>query len=151
VTVTPTSLPVPLETKLTDTGANDTSLYNTGQITSLKDATWNRKQFYSVTKQENGSSKILARDLACPPCNVGKNSIPNYATLTNQAIHAIGSTKVFAGQRADGFYVDLDRSLTSATCALPTRLPLEGAAVAGSTPWPRRTCTPSPFRYRSRS
>jgi len=31
------------ETKLTDTGANDTSLYNTGQITSLKDATWNRK------------------------------------------------------------------------------------------------------------
>jgi hypothetical protein len=76
------------ETKLTDTGANDTFLYNTGQITNLSDTTWNRKQFYSVTKKENGSSKILARGLACPPCNVGKNSIPNYATLTNQAIHS---------------------------------------------------------------
>src|ERR1700734_173513 len=80
------------ETILTDTGANDTFLYNTGQITSLKDSTWNRKQFYSVTKRENGSSKILGRGLACPPCNVGKNSIPNYAVLTNEAIHTIGST-----------------------------------------------------------
>ena len=85
------------ETILTDTGINDTFLYNTGQITSLKDTTWNRKQFYSVTRRENGSSKILGRGLACPPCNVGKNSIPNYASLTDQAIHTIGSTKVFAG------------------------------------------------------
>jgi hypothetical protein len=120
------------ETVLTDTGANDTFLYNTGQITSLKDTTWNRKQFYSVTRKENGSSKILGRDLACPPCNVGKNSIPNYATLTNQAIHAIGSIKVFAGQRADGFYVDLGSifDLGDLRPFQPDFL-LKGAAVAG--------------------
>jgi hypothetical protein len=50
----------------------------------------------------------LAKDLACPPCNVGTNSIPSYAPLTSQAIHEIASgTYSFAGQRADGFYVDL--------------------------------------------
>jgi hypothetical protein len=120
------------ETKLTDTGANDTFLYNTGQITKLTDATWNRKQFYSVTRKEHGSSKVLARGLACPPCNVGKNSIPNYATLTNQAIHTIGSTKVFAGQRADGFYVDLGSifDLGDLRPFQPDFL-LKGAAVAG--------------------
>jgi hypothetical protein len=120
------------ETKLTDTGANDTFLYNTGQITKLSDTTWNRKQFYSVTKKEGGSSKILARGLACPPCNVGKNSIPNYGTLTNQAIHTIGSTKVFAGQRADGFYVDLGSifDLGDLRPFQPDFL-LKGAAVAG--------------------
>ena len=37
-------------TVLTDTGAHDIFLYNTGQITSISDATWNRKQFYSVTR-----------------------------------------------------------------------------------------------------
>jgi len=45
--------------------------------------------------------------LPCPPCNVGKNSIPKYAPLTAEAIHILGSSKVFAGQRADSFYVDL--------------------------------------------
>ena len=120
------------ETILTDTGANDTFLYNTGQITSLQDTTWNRKQFYSVTKKEHGSSKILGRGLACPPCNVGENSIPYYATLTNQAIHTIGSTKVFAGQRADGFYVDLGSifDLGDLRPFQPDFL-LKGAAVAG--------------------
>ena len=51
---------------------------------------------------------MLATDLPCPPCNVGKNSIPSYAPLTAEAIHPLGNGgKVFAGQRADGFYVDL--------------------------------------------
>ena len=48
------------------------------------------------------------RDLPCPPCNVGKNSIPSYAPLTAEAIQSLGNgSQVFAGQRADGFYVDL--------------------------------------------
>ena len=95
-------------TKLTDTGANDIFLYNTGQITSISDATWNRKQFYSVTRVDHGGSHLLATDLPCPPCNVGKNSIPSYAPLTAEAIHSLGNgSRVFAGQRADEFYVDL--------------------------------------------
>jgi len=42
VTVTPTYLPVRFETKLT-TPARTTRSVQHGQITSLKDATWNRK------------------------------------------------------------------------------------------------------------
>ena len=38
------------KTVLTDTGAHDLFLYNTGQIKHLSDSTWNRKQFYSVTR-----------------------------------------------------------------------------------------------------
>jgi hypothetical protein len=53
-------------------------------------------------------ARVLARGLACPPCNIGPHSIPNYAPLEAQAIHALGGgAKVFAGQRREGFYVDL--------------------------------------------
>jgi len=120
------------QTVLTDTGANDTFLYNTGQIKSLSDTTWNRKQFYSLTRKEKGSTKILGSGLACPPCNVGINSIPNYSSLTSQATHTIGTTTVFAGQRADGFYVDLGSifDLGDLRPFQPDFL-LKGAAIAG--------------------
>ncbi|MGP0006784.1 MAG: DUF4331 domain-containing protein [Acidimicrobiales bacterium] len=92
-------------TKLED---DKTFLYNTGQITSISDATWNRRQFYSVACIKGGSTKMLGRHLPCPPCNVGVRSIPNYAPLEAEAIHDLGGqVKVFAGQRAEGFYVDL--------------------------------------------
>ena len=85
-----------------------TFLYNTGPITSISDATWNRRQFYSVVRIEGGSPTLLGRDLPCPPCNVGVRSIPDYAPLEAEAIHILGGgVKVFAGQRAEGFYVDL--------------------------------------------
>jgi hypothetical protein len=85
-----------------------TFLYNTGPIASLKDPNWNRPQFYSVTRIERGRSRILARDLAAPPVNVGVRSTPRYAKLARTAIHTIGrKRKVFAGQRADAFFADL--------------------------------------------
>jgi hypothetical protein len=120
-------------TVLTDTGHNDLFLYNTGQIKHLSDSTWNRKQFYSVTRVDSHGTHLLAKDLACPPCNVGKNSIPDYATLTAQAIHEISSgTFAFAGQRADGFYVDLGSifDLGDLRPFQPDFL-LKGSAVAG--------------------
>ena len=82
-------------------------LYNTGPITDIRDKTWNRPQFYSVTRVINGKSRVLARNLPCPPVNVGVRSTPDYAALAGQAVHTIGSRKVFAGQRADAFHVDL--------------------------------------------
>jgi hypothetical protein len=108
----------------------DTFLYNTGPITSLNSATWNKRQFYSVTRVEgedttrygtaaashNGrhhhrprlKARLLGRNLACPPCNIGPRSTPNYAVLGQAAVHSLpGGIKVFAGQRAEGFYVDL--------------------------------------------
>ena len=84
-----------------------TFLYNTGPITSLSDATWNRPQHYSVTRIQGGKSKVLATHLACPPVNIGPRSTPNYADLAATAVHTVGRRKVFAGQRADAFHVDL--------------------------------------------
>jgi hypothetical protein len=92
----------------TEVANPDTFLYNTGQITSIADPNWNRRQFYSVTRIAGGEAKTLARGLPCPPCNIGPASTPDYAALAAEAIHPIGGGRtVFAGQRLEGFYVDL--------------------------------------------
>jgi hypothetical protein len=86
----------------------DSFLYNTGTIDSIDSSNWNRKQFYSVTRIRHERREGLATGLACPPCNVGVLSTPDYDTLATQAVHAIGGGRtVFAGQRLEGFYVDL--------------------------------------------
>jgi hypothetical protein len=95
------------ETKLT---SPKSFLYNTGPIGSLSDPNWNSKQFYTVTRIEGSDPVVLGSHLACPPCNVGPLSTPNYqANLGIPAIHTLsdGKSKVFAGQRAEAFYVDL--------------------------------------------
>jgi len=87
-----------------------TFLYNTGPIHSLDDPNWNRRQFYTITKTsvETHESVVLASHLACPPCNIGPRSTPDYPSLAQAAIHDLpGGKKVFAGQRREGFYVDL--------------------------------------------
>jgi hypothetical protein len=87
----------------------NTFLYNTGPITSLDSASWNRRQTYTVTRVESsGRSSVLGRDLACPPCNIGPLSTPDYPALAAAAVHGLGNGRTaFAGQRAEGFYVDL--------------------------------------------
>ncbi|WP_035799291.1 DUF4331 domain-containing protein [Kitasatospora mediocidica] len=87
----------------------DSFLYNTGPITSLDSPNWNRRQSYSITRVEaSGRRSELAKDLACPPCNIGPLSTPDYTSLANAAVHQLdGGRTVFAGQRAEGFYVDL--------------------------------------------
>jgi hypothetical protein len=86
----------------------DTFLYNTGPILSLNSPNWNSRQSYTVTRVKDGKSSVLAAGLACPPCNIGPLSTPNYAALAKTAVHSLpGGARVFAGQRAEGFYVDL--------------------------------------------
>ena len=86
----------------------NTFLYNTGEIDSISSPNWNRKQFYSVTRLERGNRQLLAENLPCPPCNVGILSTPNYEALAGQAVHSLpGGRTVFAGQRLEGFYVDI--------------------------------------------
>ena len=96
------------QTKITNA---NTFLYNTGPITSLDSPSWNRKQFYSVTRIAKGERTELGVGLPCPPCNVGIRStpMPMYANLAKSAINDLdgGHGKVFAGQRQEGFYVDL--------------------------------------------
>src|SRR5207247_3005341 len=87
----------------------NTFLYNTGPISAINSASWNRPQFYSVTRVANGAETVLGEHIACPPCNVGPRSTPSYAALAQSAIHNLSAShgKVFAGQRQEGFYVDL--------------------------------------------
>jgi hypothetical protein len=87
----------------------DTFLYNTGPILSLDSPNWNRRQFYTVSRvNTQGGVTQLAAGLACPPCNIGPLSTPSYPALASAAVHDLaGGIKVFAGQRAEGFYVDL--------------------------------------------
>ena len=85
-------------------------LYNVGPITSLTSPNWNRVQTYSLQRVDVPGWRVtpLGTNLPCPPCNVGPLSTPNYAALANQAITRVGNDILsFAGQRAEGFYVDL--------------------------------------------
>ncbi|HEX9623976.1 MAG TPA: DUF4331 domain-containing protein [Streptosporangiaceae bacterium] len=102
------------EFRFTTTVANpNTFLYNTGPIGSLNSPNWNRKQHYQIIRWDLVGDKVvrtdIAKNLACPPCNIGPLSTPNYANkLAKPAVHTLkDGIKVFAGQRAEGFYVDL--------------------------------------------
>ena len=94
-----------------DTQVNNpnTFLYNTGPITSLTDPAWNVRQTYTVTRstRNDRNGTVLGRDIPCPPCRIGPRSTPNYPNLANAAVRTLGNIKVFAGQRDEGFFVDL--------------------------------------------
>ena len=69
-------LPVPLPHQVRNP---NTFLYNTGPITRSTTPTWNRPQYYSVTRVEHGHSRGARHEPAVPPVNVGVRSTPNYA------------------------------------------------------------------------
>jgi hypothetical protein len=120
----------------THTRNPNTFLYNTGTIHALNDTNWNVYQTYTVTEVVSTTSglttTVLASDVASPPVNIGSKSTPNYDTLGDAAVCTIGisgvsggpsgttcntrgaalgagsnNLKVFAGQRDDPFFVDL--------------------------------------------
>lgn len=85
-----------------------TFLYNTGPIDSLGSKNFNRPQTMTVTEVRGGKRRVLGKKLATPPCHIGVRSTPNYPALADAAIVDVGDgIRVFAGQRLDGFYVDL--------------------------------------------
>ncbi len=101
-------------------GNGDTFLYNTNTIDNLSDPDWNVKQFMDVTAlirqgdpaNPTFSTFVLGTNLPTPPVNIGPRSTPNYETnLAEPSISTVptgvGDIKVFAGQREEGFYVDL--------------------------------------------
>jgi uncharacterized protein DUF4331 len=108
----------------------NTFLYNTGPIASLDDPHFNKRQTYSVTRTAGFTSTVLGTGLASPPCNIGPLSTPNYAALAQAAVHTLpGGRTVFAGQRAEGFYVDL-----GAVFDLGDLRPFENLHAFGSLP-----------------
>src|SRR4029450_6941542 len=70
-----------------------------------------RRQTYTVT-EVRGAVRIplfTGATLVAVPSNAGPSTFPNYAALAAQGIYTDASTgvRVFAGQRAETFYIDL--------------------------------------------
>ena len=70
-----------------------------------------RRQTYSVTEVRGKKRTRLfsGQTLVAVPSNAGPATMPNYEALAAQGIYADGATgiRVFAGQRAETFYIDL--------------------------------------------
>jgi hypothetical protein len=89
-------------------GNKNTFLYNLGPISSLTDPNWNIKQTYSVTRITPDARVVLGSGIPTPPCRIGPRSTPNYPSLAASAVTSLSTGEVvFAGQRADPFFVDL--------------------------------------------
>jgi hypothetical protein len=92
----------------------NTFLYNTGPVTSLGSENLNVYYTYSIDKlsgsQANPTATVrLADGLIEAPANVGPASFPEgYEKVSSQAVYYLSSGEVvFAGPRADPFFVDL--------------------------------------------
>ena len=87
-------------------------------ITSLTDPDYNEPQTY-VVRQVNGFRSgrgrnnnfvELGRDFIVPPDNIGSRTTPNYETALGQpaVFNLSNGGRVFAGQRDEGFYIDVE-------------------------------------------
>jgi hypothetical protein len=69
----------------------------------------NTQQSYTVTRVDGkGGPRVVGSGLLTPPDNIGPRSTPNYHALAMAGVHDLGDgSKVFAGQRDDGFFGDV--------------------------------------------
>jgi Rieske Fe-S protein len=86
-----------------------TFLYNTGPVNSINDPTLNFTQTYKLEEIRGTTPKTLIAKGKVAPSDVGKASMPNYASLRDQAITPYGTAgaKSFVGQADDSFFLDL--------------------------------------------
>jgi hypothetical protein len=129
-----------------------TFLYNTGTVTSLDDPDLNVRQFYRLTRidgpRRTGTVTELSGRLPVPPPNIGPRSTPSYGALGGGVQQLAGNIRAFAGQRDEGFYVDLgifdllgvgsgqieDSTAGFNVSALAIQLPKSALARGGATP-----------------
>lgn len=81
-------------------------------IKSLDDKDYNEPQTYWVRKMEyakGDTGVLIANGLKTPPANIGPKVTPNYEeNLGSKAVYPLrGGGRVFAGQRDEGFFVDV--------------------------------------------
>jgi hypothetical protein len=68
----------------------------------------NTQQEFTVTRVDGDSSRVVGDGLLTPPDNIGPRSTPNYHALAMAGVHDLNDgSKVFAGQRDDGFFGDI--------------------------------------------
>jgi hypothetical protein len=91
----------------------DSFLYALPGVSSISDRKLNVVQTYTVTRESYRNGKLvkaqkIASGLPVAPNNVGPKTIPDYASVANEAIKSLpGGGKVFAGPVDDPFFVDL--------------------------------------------
>ncbi|WP_326841132.1 DUF4331 domain-containing protein [Streptomyces sp. NBC_01558] len=87
----------------------DQFLYNTGVVKTLADTTLNFRQTYDLTVTDSGgNTRTLLSGAPAAPSNVGKASMPDYASLRKEAVVPLpGGGQTFAGQASDPFFLDL--------------------------------------------
>ncbi|TWF76109.1 uncharacterized protein DUF4331 [Pseudonocardia hierapolitana] len=90
-----------------DRRGNDTFLYNNGPVTGLDDENLLFRQYYTLSVSKGGGwTKLLEGQVA--PSQLGAASIPDYATLRDQAIKDVpGGGQVYVGSAEDPFFADL--------------------------------------------
>jgi Domain of unknown function (DUF4331) len=69
----------------------------------------NTQQSYTVTRVDGkGKPRVVGSGLLTPPNNIGPRSTANYHSLAMAGVHDLNDgSKVFAGQRDDGFFGDV--------------------------------------------
>src|SRR5438093_3815216 len=68
----------------------------------------NTQQESTVTRRDGKSQRVIGDGLLTPPDNIGPRSTPNYHALAMAGVHDLSDgSKVFAGQRDDGFFGDI--------------------------------------------
>ena len=122
-----------------------------GRSTRIDSPNFNRQPDLRRARGPRRRRRRLGKDLLSPPCNVGIRSTPNYPALADAAIYDVGDgIKVFAGQRLDGFYVDLGSIFDLAALRPFQNLHLiPTPAAPASTRCVRSTSTRSRSRCRS--
>ncbi len=90
---------------------DSTFLYNVGPINSITDATWNRRQYITVTAATADGVTTLVGNQLTAPANIGSKSTPDWPALQQEAVYTYntsdGDIKIYAGQTDDPFFVDL--------------------------------------------
>ena len=91
----------------------NTFLFNTGAVTSIDDPDLNVRQSFTVARingpRRTGARTVMGENLFAMPANVGISSMRDYNGQLGNGVHNLPAhdARVFAGQREEGFYVDL--------------------------------------------
>ncbi len=98
-----------LRTK-TRTRNEDTFLYTLGQVTSPNDPDLNVVQTWKLYQKDGDGKERLIGNGYTAPNNVGKRSMPNYASPRGKAVHTLkNGMKVYVGPSEDPFSIDIGR------------------------------------------
>jgi len=94
-------------------------------VDSFEDPKLLQKQTYSIVREtftdgKSTGEKQIADGLPVAPSNSGPKSFPDYAKVAAAANRTVGSSKYFAGQRDDAFFVDLGTAFDNVNIRVAT-------------------------------